>query len=69
MTYWAPERKRRRGKPKTNWRQTVEKERVEAGWQSWEEAKTTAANQEKWRDSVQASQLYVPRGTKKIGEG
>ena len=63
---WAPERKRRRGRPKTTWRHTVEKEWAEAGWQSWEEAKTIAANRDKWRDSVQASQLYVPRGTKMI---
>ena len=28
---WAPEGKRRRARPKTTWRQTVEKERAEAG--------------------------------------
>ena len=28
---------RRRGRPKTTWRRTVEKERQEAGWKSWEE--------------------------------
>ena len=47
---WAPERKRTRGKPETTWRHTVEKERVEAGRQSWKEAKTIAANQDKWKD-------------------
>ena len=28
---WAPEGNKRRGRPKTNWRRTVEKERKEAG--------------------------------------
>ena len=41
---WAPERKRRRGRPKATWKKTVEKERAEAGSQSWEEGKTVAAN-------------------------
>ena len=40
---WAPEGKRRRGRPKATWkRTTVEKERAEAGWQSWEDVKTIA---------------------------
>ena len=29
---WVPEGKRRRGRPETTWRHTVEKERQEAGW-------------------------------------
>ena len=37
---WAPEGKRRRGRPKTTWRRTVEKERQEASWRSWEEVRT-----------------------------
>ena len=32
---WAPEGKRKRGRPKTTWRRTVERERTKAGWQSW----------------------------------
>ena len=51
---WAPEEKRRRGRPKATWTRTVEKERAEAEWQSWEQAKTVAANRDKWRDSVKA---------------
>ena len=39
---WAPERKRRRGRPKTTWRRTVEKERKEAGWRSWEDTRMIA---------------------------
>jgi len=30
---WASEGKRRRGRQKTTWRRSVEKERTEAGWQ------------------------------------
>ena len=51
---WAPEGKRRRGRPKTTWRRTVEKERQEAGWRSWEEVRTAATNREEWRSSVKA---------------
>ena len=49
---WAPEGKRRRGRPNTTWRRMVEKERAEAGWRSWEEVKTVAANRDAWKNSV-----------------
>ena len=51
---WVPEGKRRRGRPKTTWRRTVEKERKEAGWKSWSDARPIAANREKWEHSVEA---------------
>ena len=51
---WAPEGKRKRGRPKTTWRRTVEKERTLAGWRSWAEARTVAANRSEWRRSVEA---------------
>ena len=51
---WAPEGKRRRGRPKTTWRRTVEKEKQEAGWKSWEEVRTAATNREEWKSSVKA---------------
>lgn len=44
---WAPEGKRR-GRTKTTWDCTVEKVRNKAGWQSWDEVRTIAANQVKW---------------------
>ena len=50
---WAPEGKRKRGRPKTTWRRTVEKERREAGWKSWDEARVTAADRKRWRESVE----------------
>ena len=51
---WAPEGKRKKGRPKTTWRRTLEKERKDACWRSWEEARTAATNREKWRTSVEA---------------
>ena len=51
---WASEGKRRRGRPKTTWRRTVEKERQEAGWRSREEVRTAATNREEWQSSVKA---------------
>ncbi len=35
----TPEGRRARGRPRTTWRRTVEKERNKAGWASWEVAK------------------------------
>ena len=51
---WAPEGKRRRGRPKTTWRRTVEREMREGGWGSWDEVRVVAAVREKWKDSVKA---------------
>ena len=39
---WTPEGNRKRGRPKTTWWCTVEKERSKAGWQSWREVRTAA---------------------------
>ena len=63
---WAPEGKRRRARPKTTWRQTIEKESAEAGWRLWKEEwrplrLTEISGGTLWRP-------YVPRGTKSIGE-
>lgn len=35
---WAPEGKRRQGRPRNTCRRTVEKEREEFGWNSWRKA-------------------------------
>ena len=43
---WMPEGRRTRGRPKTTWRRTVEKERDKAGWKSWNVAKAAARNRE-----------------------
>ena len=51
---WTPEGRRARGRPKTTWRRTVEKERSKAGWKSWEVAKVVAQDRKCWSDSVEA---------------
>ena len=44
---WAPEGKRKRGKPETTWRRTVDKERKTEGWRSWEKTRMITADREK----------------------
>ena len=51
---WAPEGKRCKGRPKTTWRRTVEKERKELGWNTWEEARAVAVNRDRWRSLTEA---------------
>ena len=51
---WAPEGRRARGRPKTKWRRTVEKERQKAGWSTWGEARAAAQNRASWSGSVSA---------------
>ena len=51
---WAPDGKRKRGRPKTTWRRNVEKERNAAGWKTWRQAKTIATNRNEWRSRVEA---------------
>ena len=41
---WAPEGKRKRGRPKETWRRTVEKERMAMGFNSWVEAGVAVMN-------------------------
>ena len=51
---WQPEGIRARGRPKTTWRRTIEKERNTAGWSSWNATKIAARDHNKWKDSVTA---------------
>ena len=51
---WAPEGRRRVGRPKTTWRRTVEKERKKLGWRSWNEAKPIARDRDSWRRRLAA---------------
>ena len=59
---WAPEGKRKRGRPRETWRRTVEKERNQLGWQSWEAAVASAADRDGWRNLLAG--LKSPRGPK-----
>ena len=55
---WQPEGKRARGRPKTTWRRTVEKERNVAGWTSWNIARAAARDRLGWSQSVEALCAY-----------
>ena len=57
---WAPEGKRKRGKPRTTWRRTVEKERELMGWTSWGKVAELAADRTGWRHAVHS--LMHPQG-------
>ena len=51
---WTPSGRRKVGRPKTTWRRTVEKERAEIGWGSWNVAKPVAKDRVRWRESIVA---------------
>ncbi len=57
---WAPEGKRRRGRPRETWRRTVETERNQLGWCSWGAAIASAANRDGWRSFLAG--LKSPHG-------
>ena len=62
---WTPEGKRKRGRPKTTWRRTVERERNSAGC-------VHGMRQELLQPTEKIGGIlwrpYVPRGTKKLSE-
>ena len=61
---WTQEGRRKRGRPKTTWRCTVEKERSKAGWQSWSEVRTAAQDRNRWKAHVEALCATLARGDK-----
>ena len=61
---WAPEEERKRDRPKTIWRCTVEKMRARAWWQSWREVRTTAQDRNRWRAYVKALSATLAPGNR-----
>ena len=51
---WAPEGKRKRGRPKETWRRMVEKERKSMGLKSWEMAAMAGADRKQWKETCSA---------------
>ena len=51
--HWTPEGKRSRGRPKTTWRRTVEKELRELNY-SWSTIEKLAKDRQGWKDFVAA---------------
>jgi len=50
--------RKERGRPKTTWRKTAEKERNKAGWKSWSATKAAAQNRQCWAESMTALCTY-----------
>ena len=57
---WAPEGKRRRGRPREMWRTTMEKERNKLGWHSCEAAAASVADRDGWCNLL--ASLKSPHG-------
>ena len=51
---WHPDGRRKVGRPKTTWRRTVEKERNELRWKTWNVARGHASDRKQWKMSVEA---------------
>ena len=51
---WAPEGRRKRGRPRTTWRRTAKREMEKARWKNWNEVQMAAADRDGWRDCVEA---------------
>ena len=47
---WSPEGRRRRGRPKTTWRRTVESEWRRLGFNSWTQIEQLAKDRAKWKE-------------------
>ncbi|KAK3788202.1 hypothetical protein RRG08_016604 [Elysia crispata] len=60
---WRPEGHRKRGRPKTTWRRTVEAEAAAMG-QSWGTLRMLAQDREQWKEFVAALIAYGKKGSK-----
>ena len=49
---WAPNGKRKRGRPRETWRRTVERERAEMKSTSWATAAAVAKDRDKWKQLI-----------------
>ncbi|PIK53597.1 hypothetical protein BSL78_09515 [Apostichopus japonicus] len=49
---WAPEGRRKVGRPKTTWRRTATKERNNNGWRSWSDVRRSAEDRQGWKESI-----------------
>jgi hypothetical protein len=59
---WAPDGKRKRGRPKETWGRTVEKDRKQLGFNTWAEATRQAQDRSKWRGLVHDPILHEETG-------
>ncbi|KAK3799619.1 hypothetical protein RRG08_059665 [Elysia crispata] len=62
---WRPEGHRKRGRPKTTWRRTVEAEAAAMG-QSWGTLRMLAQDREQWKEFVAALIAYGKKGSEEV---
>ncbi|KAK3737706.1 hypothetical protein RRG08_023104 [Elysia crispata] len=60
---WRPEGHRKRGRPKTTWKRTVEAEAAAMG-QSWGTLRMLAQDREQWKEFVAALIAHGKKGSK-----
>ena len=58
---WAPEGKKKMGRPRDTWRRTVERERCGMGFRTWAEAERIAIDRKSCQDN---KKLYTPSGVR-----
>ena len=58
---WAPEGKRRRGRPRETWRRTINKEREHLGFKTWRDAEVAAKDRVAWRRRIDGPILHEER--------
>ena len=58
---WAPEGKRRRGRPREAWRRTVNKEREHLRFKTWSQAEAAARDRVAWRRKINGPILHAER--------
>ena len=63
---WAPEGRRKRGKTKDNVEEYHRNRKKLAGWQTGNEARAAAANNETWKRSVAALIMYHKKQTDEL---
>ena len=61
--HWTPDGKRKRGRPKTTWRHTVEQEMNDMG-QTWGTLEKMAKDRQRWRAFVAALHASGVMGSK-----
>ena len=58
---WAPEGRRRKGRPRETWRRTVNKEREHLGFRTWRQAEVAARDKVAWRKRINGPILREER--------
>jgi len=58
---WAPEGRRRKGRPRETWRRTVNKEREHLGFRTWRQVEVAVRDKVAWRKRINGPILREER--------